>query len=90
MTMLAKTAIRADLLDFTGDPGLADLDSAAVRFRPDHWLLTDQHGRIAAVQDHEPGEDFLKIDRRGQLLLPGFIDTHVHCPQIDVIASWGA
>lgn len=90
MTMLAKTAIRADLLDFTGDPGLADLDSASVRFRPDHWLLTDHHGRIAAVQDHEPGEDFLKIDRRGQLLLPGFIDTHVHCPQIDVIASWGA
>jgi guanine deaminase len=23
------------------------------------------------------------------LLLPGFIDTHVHSPQVDVIASWG-
>ncbi|NRF67048.1 guanine deaminase [Aquincola sp. S2] len=85
-----KTAVRADLLDFTADPGLADLNSPAVRFRPDHWLLTDERGRIAAVQPHEPGDDFLKLDRRGQLLLPGFIDTHVHCPQIDVIASWGA
>ncbi|HSW05879.1 guanine deaminase, partial [Aquabacterium sp.] len=36
------------------------------------------------------GDDYLKHERRGQLLMPGFIDTHVHCPQIDVIASWGA
>ena len=28
-------------------------------------------------------------DHRGQLILPGFIDTHVHCPQLDVIASFG-
>lgn len=90
MTGPSPTAIRADLLDFTGDPGLADLDSPAVRFRPDHWLLTDAQGRIAAVQAQEPGDDFRKLDRRGQLLLPGFIDTHVHCPQVDVIASWGA
>lgn len=86
---VAKTAIRADLLDFTGDPGLAEIDSNAVRFRADHWLLIDGSGRIEAVQPHEPGDDFVKLDRRGQLLLPGFIDTHVHCPQIDVIASWG-
>ena len=26
---------------------------------------------------------------RGRLLLPGFIDTHVHSPQLDVIASYG-
>jgi guanine deaminase len=90
MSRTGATAIQADLLDFTGDPGLADIHSPAVRFRPDHWLLIDAAGRIAAVQPHEPGDDFEKIDRRGQLLLPGFIDTHVHCPQVDVIASWGA
>ena len=28
-------------------------------------------------------------DRRDALLIPGFIDTHVHSPQIDVIASYG-
>lgn len=84
-----KTAIRADLLDFTGDPGLADRHSAAVRWRPAHWLLIDERGRIAAVQAEAPGEDWRRLDHRGRLLMPGFIDTHVHCPQIDVIASWG-
>ena len=30
------------------------------------------------------------IDHRPNLLVPGFIDTHVHFPQVQVIASWGA
>jgi guanine deaminase len=84
-----KTAILADLLDFTGDPGLSDRSSAAVRWRPAHWLLIGDDGRIAGVQAEAPGDDWLKCDHSGRLLLPGFIDTHVHCPQVDVIASWG-
>jgi guanine deaminase len=84
-----KTAILADLLDFTADPGLGDRHSAAVRWRPAHWLLIDAGGRIAAVQKEAPGDDWLKLDHSGRLLLPGFIDTHVHSPQVDVIASWG-
>lgn len=83
------TAILADLLDFRADPGLADPHSPAVRWRPAHWLLIDAAGRIAAVQPEAPGDDWLKLDRSGQLLMPGFIDTHVHSPQLDVIASWG-
>ncbi len=27
------------------------------------------------------------VDHRGKLLVPGFIDTHVHYPQTDIIAS---
>ena len=84
-----KTAILADLLDFTGDPGLADRHSAHVRWRPAHWLLIDETGRIAAVQPDAPGDDWHKLDCSGQLLMPGFIDTHVHSPQVDMIASWG-
>jgi guanine deaminase len=83
------TAILADLLDFRADPGLADPHSPAVRWRPAHWLLIDATGRIAAVQPEAPGDDWLRLDRNGQLLMPGFIDTHVHSPQLDVIASWG-
>ena len=83
------TAILADLLDFRADPGLADPHSPAVRWRPAHWLLIDAAGRIAAVQPEAPGDDWLKLDRSGQLLMPGFIDTHVHSPQLDVIATWG-
>ena len=89
MSTARKTAILADLLDFTADPGLTDRASPAVRWRPAHWLLIDAAGRIAAVQADPPGDDWRKLDHSGRLLMPGFIDTHVHSPQVDVIASWG-
>ncbi|WP_374426938.1 guanine deaminase [Ideonella dechloratans] len=86
---MTRLALRGDLLDFTGLPALGDVDSPAVRFRPDHWLLIED-GRIVAVQAEAPGEDWRREDHRGRLILPGFVDTHVHCPQLDVIASYGA
>jgi guanine deaminase len=88
--MNARLALRADLLDFTAAPGLADTQSPAVRWRPGHWLLVEGE-RIVAVRppDQPPGDDWRRIDARGHLLMPGFIDTHVHSPQLDVIASHG-
>lgn len=85
-----RLALRGDLLDFTAAPALDDPHSPAVRWRPDHWLLIEGE-RIAAVLPPEqaPGGDWQRIDHRGRLILPGFIDTHVHCPQLDVIASYG-
>jgi guanine deaminase len=84
-----RLAIHGDLLDFTGTPGWGDTESAAVRFRPGHWLLVEG-GRIVAVQAEAPGGDFARHDHAGRLVLPGFIDTHVHSPQLDVIASYGS
>ncbi|MDE2400861.1 MAG: guanine deaminase [Burkholderiales bacterium] len=90
----ARWVLRGDLLDFTADPGFAPpAESTGLRWRPDHVLLIDGE-RIAAVQ---PASDPLppgwaqatQIDHHGRLILPGFIDTHVHCPQLDVIASFG-
>jgi guanine deaminase len=86
----SKLALRGDLLDFTAAPAWGQLDSPAVRYQPDHWLLIDAQGRIAGVQREEPDASWLKQDHRGRLILPGFIDTHVHAPQLDVIASYGA
>lgn len=85
-----RRALRADLLDFVGDPGLGAPDAGAVRHRPDHWLLIDG-GRIADALPgtQAPGDDWACEDHRGCLLLPGFIDTHVHSVQLDVIASYG-
>ncbi len=83
-------AILADLLDFTATPAWGSPTLHGVRFRPDHWLLVGDDGRIWGVQAEAPGPDFERHDHRGRLLLPGFIDTHVHAPQLDVIASWGA
>ncbi len=84
-------AIRADLLDFTDSPHWGAPTLHGVRWRPDHWLLIGDDGRIAGVQpgDQPPGPGWTLDDQRGRLLLPGFIDTHVHSPQLDVIASFG-
>ncbi len=85
----ARIAIRGDLLDFSAEPAWGDVDSPALRFRRDHWLLAEK-GRIVAVQAEAPGDDWQRHDHTGCLILPGFVDTHVHSPQLDVIASYGS
>jgi guanine deaminase len=83
-----RFALRGDLLDFTAEPALDDPASPAVRWRPAHWLLVEQ-GRIVAVQPEAPPDGWPRIDHAGHLVLPGFIDTHVHAAQLDVLGSWG-
>lgn len=85
-----RLALRGDLLDFTGTPAWGDTASPAVRLRPDHWLLIED-GRIVGAQpgSQAPDASWACHDHRGCLVLPGFIDTHVHSPQLDVIASYG-
>ena len=84
-----RTALFGDLLDFTGMPPLGAGDAPQVRHRPAHWLLIED-GRIAAVQTEPPGSDWARVDHGGRLILPGFIDGHVHSAQLDVIGAWGA
>ncbi|MCA3253414.1 MAG: guanine deaminase [Pseudomonadota bacterium] len=89
-------ALRADLLDFVAAPPWGEAfepggtaPPAAVRWRPDHWLLVGDDGRIAAVQSDAPDPRWRREEHPGRLLLPGFVDTHVHSPQLGVRASWG-
>jgi guanine deaminase len=51
-----------------------------------------EHGLIEAVGDYADlrGTAAREIDHRPCLLVAGFIDTHIHFPQVQVIASWGA
>jgi guanine deaminase len=86
---MSKVAIRGDLLDITADPGFGGVASSKVRFDADHWLLIED-GRIAGRSAADPGAGWQRHDHRGRLITPGFIDTHVHSPQLDVIASHGA
>ena len=86
----SRLALRGDLLDFTAAPAWGETAAPGVRFRADHWLLIED-GRIVGAQpgDQAPGAGWTLQDHRGRLLMPGFIDTHVHSPQLDVIASYG-
>jgi guanine deaminase len=83
-------AFRATILDFTGDPLQGE---AALRHYPD-GLLFVEGGRVQALGDYRSlerdlGGDVELVDFSGRLILPGFIDAHVHYAQTDVIASRG-
>uniref|UniRef100_E6PVU9 guanine deaminase n=1 Tax=mine drainage metagenome TaxID=410659 RepID=E6PVU9_9ZZZZ len=86
-----RLALCGDILHFLRDPGWSEDAADAVQFEPDGWLLIE-HGRVHAVHpaDDPPDTSWARQDWRGHLLMPGFIDPHVHAPQLDVIASFGA
>jgi guanine deaminase len=85
-------AFRGEFVDFVGDP--ATLGEAAHRHFAD-GLLVVRDGRVSALG---PAAELLATlpsaatitDYRGKLILPGFVDTHVHYAQTDIIASYGA
>ena len=85
---MARSALRGRLVDFVGDPSHSD---SALRVVDDGLLLIGE-GRIVARGEYGKlasalGPDEEVADYTGCLLLPGFIDTHTHFPQLDVIAS---
>lgn len=88
---MTKTLIRGRLLSFKRAPlSLTDTDSYT--YEHDGGLLI-KDGIIAAIGDYaeikaQAAEDTHEIDHRPHLILPGLIDTHLHFPQMQVIASY--
>jgi guanine deaminase len=90
--MATTTYLRGSILHFLRDPG-AEADPAAWEYWDDGCLRIED-GRVAATG---PVDEILRRrapqdtlhDHRGKLILPGFVDTHVHYAQVDVIASYG-
>jgi guanine deaminase len=80
--------IRGRVLDFHADPVETEDNH---RFWEDGAIVI-QDGKIMAVGDYADlaRPDLPETDHRPNLILPGFIDTHLHFPQVQVIASWGA
>jgi guanine deaminase len=81
---------RAELLSVPEDPAFAGAE--AVRHHGD-GLLVVEDGHVLACGDYEelaPHFAGLEIEQypRG-LIVPGFVDTHVHYPQTGKIASHG-
>ena len=88
--MPSSHLIRASFLHCVGDP--AQQGSNAVDYIADgacrvHQGCIKEFGTAANLAA-QPGERVLNY--RGKLIVPGFIDTHIHYPQVDVIASYGA
>jgi len=87
-TVAPLHAYRASLLNFTDDPAFQE---NACQFYQDGLLLV-RAGRVeglgdyAALQAGLPSDTVLH-DYRGRIIAPGFIDTHLHYPQTDMIAS---
>lgn len=56
-------------------------------------LAVDRQGRIVDHGDAEPVKERHRgatvVDHGDALILPGFVDAHVHFPQLDVIGSHG-
>jgi guanine deaminase len=88
----AERALRGRVLTFHADPRLAGADGSH-RYIEDGIVLV-AGGRIVAVDEADRllrriGPEVPVDDHRGRLILPGFIDTHIHYPQTRVIASYG-
>ena len=85
------TLYRAMVLDVPGDPFVED-PTSALRTELDGGLLV-RDGRIVArgayadLRRQHGDEDV--ADLRSGVLVPGFVDTHVHFPQVRAIGGLG-
>lgn len=87
-----KVALRGRLLWYVADP--AEQGPAARRYVED-GLLVIVDGRVRAAGEAAEllrglPPDTRIDDHRPHLVAPGFIDAHIHFPQTQVIASYGA
>ncbi|MCI0511209.1 guanine deaminase [Chromohalobacter marismortui] len=92
--MTDSRLLRGAVLTFDDDPGESPVPRPdSLRYWEDGavWL---ENGHIHAVDDyttlapHVPAGLEI-VDYRGKLIMPGFIDSHVHYSQLDIIASFG-
>jgi guanine deaminase len=88
-----RRAIRGRILSFRADP--AEVGETASHVLVDDGVVLVEDGRIAMIGEARELLDRLPAgtrldDHSGCLVLPGFIDTHIHFPQTQVIASYGA
>ena len=89
---MTETAYRSSFFHCLSDPG-PHSNEQAVEYLDDGLLIV-KDGSVEALgkaADLMPGlsENIEQVDLRGKLIVPGFVDCHVHYPQVDIIASYG-
>ncbi len=82
-------AFRASIVDFIANPFIEGEKS--YRYFKDGLLIVED-GHVTACGDYASlyktlSAEIEVIDYSAYLIMPGFIDTHVHYPQTDIIAS---
>jgi guanine deaminase len=84
-------AYRGDLLDFVDDPFYVSPEES-LRYIPD-GLLVIENGVVKELGTYKSLKDkYIDIpvtSYPGMLIMPGFVDTHIHFPQTEIIASYG-
>ena len=87
----ATTILRGQTLAFRDDPFRVEPD-AAVEFHSDGAVAISggrivEVGQSPAIVARHPGAAIETYDKH--LIMAGFVDCHVHYPQIDIIAAYG-
>lgn len=84
------TVLRGRVLSFVAEPQGPN-DAASYRYIEDGAVVI-AGGRILMVGEFNPkaAAHHRVIDHRPNLILPGFIDPHIHMPQMQVIGSYAA
>lgn len=90
---MGKTVICGEIIDFIGEPRV--IGAKAIRRFADGMMLVNEAGKVeqageaSGIRNLLDGSEVV-VDYRGKTILPGFVDTHVHYVQTNVIASYGA
>ncbi|MGA2789687.1 MAG: guanine deaminase [Candidatus Bathyarchaeia archaeon] len=91
--MVNVVAIRGAFFDFIDDPWKhVGHEETSARFHPD-GLLVIEDGKIKAFGPYDqispkyPGVSITHLKER--LILPGFVDGHIHVPQTRVLGAFG-
>ncbi len=92
-SLVAMTAVRGRFLDIQNTVAQARDIHAQVRYVEDGLLIT-QNGKIQWFGTWQEGQYQLAAETQvehypEQLIIPGFIDTHIHFPQTEMVGAYG-
>lgn len=87
---MSRQLYRARLFTPLSDPFSNEIASS-YRYIEDGYLSIDEQGRIESVGDWSQRPHTVEAIELGQgaLITPGFVDTHLHAPQLEMIGSYG-
>ncbi|WP_018609217.1 guanine deaminase [Uliginosibacterium gangwonense] len=92
----SEVLVRASILHFLRDPGTDASPSAWEYFEDGALYIVDGCVRacgpwqaICATYPHVAQHTACHVDYSGKLLIPGFVDCHVHYPQTAVMGAYG-